>query len=161
MYGCPALSHFLTFVCGLAQHFLQITCPSSLAEASKQLLHNIRNPICYLLITSARLRSSPTPNRSDEQQRSRCLQEIQGPSPSHNSSLFVLMRVHKYLTQLEEMDVLHEHRCFVEQMFSVYVSCFKSRYQTGTLNSKGMIMDFQMALYLTKLILFQHYGFLK
>lgn len=41
-------------------------------------------------------------------------------------------------------------------------SCFISRYQTATLNSKGMIMDFQMALCHTKSIIFQHcYGFFK
>lgn len=160
---CPALSHFLGFTCGLAQHFLQITCPSSLAMAGKQLLHDIRNSICYLLIMSARLRSSPNPNGGDEGPRSLRLQEIQGLLPSHNSSLFVLMRTHRRLTQLDETDVLQGHHCVVEQMFSAlwtWASCFISRYQTGTLNSKGMIMGLQMALCNTKSIILQrYYGF--
>lgn len=118
------------FTCGLAQHLLKITCPSSLAEASKQLLHDIRNPICYLLITSARLCSTPTPNRIDERPRSRRLQEIQGPLPSRSSALFVLMRAHKHLTQLKEMDVSPGRRCIVEQnvlCIALRASCFVSR----------------------------------
>lgn len=133
--------------------------------ASKQLLHDIRNPICYLLITSTQLRSSPTPNWSDKQPSSQHLQESQGPLPSHNSSLFVLMGLHNHLTQLEDTDVSQGCHCFIEQMFFalwIWASCFISRYQRGTLNSKGMIMDLQMALCHTKSIIFQrYYGFCK
>lgn len=143
-------------------------CLSPLALANKQLLHNIRISICYLLITSRWLLSWLGPETVTNTQavsgwgKSKVLR-----IPPIAPYLCWWECKHRHLTQLEKIDtaVSQAHYCSVEQISSVlwiWASCIISRHQAVTLNYKAMIMDIRMAPCNSKLIIFpRRHGFSK
>lgn len=108
--SCLPPSHFLVKAqCSLVGYLgicYRCTCPPSLTLANKQLLHDIRNPICYPPNVSAQQLSSPA---AETVTNAWAVSSLRKSKLRHHPPIAPYLcwweRKHKHLTQLQEIDI--------------------------------------------------------